>query len=237
MLSTWVWRLREAVKHGDVAEVKVVLDRHPALIHSSKWGEQNLLFHGTMLVNERHDEGKGQCTEGTQALLAALSHRQVDLVQLLIEKGVDLEGRGPKGTTALISAAELGHLDVVKVLIKGGAHLDARDEDGTTALIAAAKHGFTEVVEVLLKAGADMEAADEGGSTALLRGVASGTAMVQCLVDRGANTGARDKLGMTALDFAENDEIRHLLRQVGPRNSEAMAGLTRGSELSPGSGC
>ena len=57
---------------------------------------------------------------------------QTEVVQLLIESGVDVNIRSGDGATPLHSAAFLGRVDVTKLLLENGADIKARNNDGAT---------------------------------------------------------------------------------------------------------
>ena len=57
---------------------------------------------------------------------------QTEVVQLLIENGVDVNIKNGDGATPLHSAAFLGRVDVAKLLLENGADLKARNDDGAT---------------------------------------------------------------------------------------------------------
>ena len=59
-------------------------------------------------------------------------HGQTEIVQLLIENGVDVNIKSGDGATPLHSAAFLGRVDVAKLLLENGADIKARNNDGAT---------------------------------------------------------------------------------------------------------
>ena len=59
-------------------------------------------------------------------------HGQVEVVQLLIENGADVNVKSGDGATPLHSAAFLGRADVAKLLLENGADIKARSNDGAT---------------------------------------------------------------------------------------------------------
>ena len=59
-------------------------------------------------------------------------HGQTQVVQLLIENGVDVNIKSGDGATPLHSAAFLGRVDVAKLLLENGADIKARNNDGAT---------------------------------------------------------------------------------------------------------
>lgn len=51
------------------------------------------------------------------ALMLAVSHGNLDMVQMLIEAGADINIQDDDGSTSLMCAAEHGHIDIVKYLL------------------------------------------------------------------------------------------------------------------------
>ena len=108
--------------------------------------------------------------------------------------------------TALNRAAYSGDLELVKLLLSYGANPKVASTLGETALMAAAGHAWIdgysngksaaerlEVVKLLVELGVDVNAADDFGITALMgAGNLGDPAIIQYLVDRGANLGAHD---------------------------------------------
>jgi len=111
-------------------------------------------------LNERDDEGN-------TSLITAVENGDTEVVQLLLDKGADIETENYDGSTALIWAAANGHTEVVKLLLDKGANIQARNVHGHTALVMAAAYDRTEVVQLLLDNGADIEAEGFDGQTAL----------------------------------------------------------------------
>lgn len=96
----------------------------------------------------------------------------VELAELLLERGANIEEVNDEGYTPLMEAAREGHLCVVKTLLKHHALVNAKTEETQeTALTLAACGGFLDVVDLLLKAGADIEL---GASTPLMEAAQEG---------------------------------------------------------------
>jgi Ankyrin repeats (3 copies) len=92
--------------------------------------------------DRKQDEGyvpdRGQYSNFGNALQAAAHQSNKAVVELLHEKGADVDAKAGDGGTALIGAARLGHEVVVRLLLEKGADVDARAGDGWTALMEAA---------------------------------------------------------------------------------------------------
>ena len=121
-------------------------------------------------------------------LLAAAANGRADLVQPLLDGGVDPNVRGEDGVTALMLAAWAGHVDVVRLLLANGADPNAKNQSfGGTALIGASLSGHIDVVKVLLDYGADVRATAIGGVTAVRLAAAQGHSdIIDVLVQHGA---------------------------------------------------
>ncbi|NXE72928.1 ANKR6 protein, partial [Cochlearius cochlearius] len=98
-------------------------------------------------------------------LAAHKGHLQV--VQVLLKAGCDLDIQDDGEQTALHRAAVVGNTDVIATLIQEGCALDRQDKDGNTALHEACWHGFSQSAKVLVKAGANVLAKNKAGNTPL----------------------------------------------------------------------
>jgi hypothetical protein len=81
-----------------------------------------------------HDPEKGPV-----ALLIASREGIADLVQCLVENGVDVNATDPDGNTALMAASERGNLDIVSILLGKGADVRAYNKQGQTALTVVSR--------------------------------------------------------------------------------------------------
>ena len=98
----------------------------------------------------------------------ACEYGRRDVVEFLLDKGVDLRAGENTGETALHLAAHRGQLEMIKLLLDQGAPLEAKNVYGGTALGQATwsvRRGdpaidFVPVIKALLDAGARIEEAD-----------------------------------------------------------------------------
>ena len=77
-------------------------------------------------------------------------------MQVLLDKGTDVNTRGKHGEAALTYAAGEGHEAAVQFLLNKGADVDAKAADGFTALMAASREGKPKMVRTLIAKGADV---------------------------------------------------------------------------------
>jgi hypothetical protein len=87
-------------------------------------------------------------------LIEAAGRGNLELVKILLEKGVNVNAENDHGLTALMTASAQGHVEVAQLLVDRDADVDARDSAGETALMYAASKGFFEVVKLLVENGA-----------------------------------------------------------------------------------
>ncbi|GMH36829.1 hypothetical protein BSKO_04702 [Bryopsis sp. KO-2023] len=153
-------------------------------------------------------------------LVSAAFNGHVGIVEMLIEKGANVDTQNNRGVSALFLAAQEGHLDVAKVLVEAGANLDAQnDKDGAAALFMAAQGGHLDVARVLVEAGATVDLERDTGATPLSVAAQKGELEVAgFLLESGANVNARDDDGETPLHPAVsvgNPELIQLLLDNG----------------------
>ena len=87
-------------------------------------------------------------------MLYAVEFGQLEIVQLLIDKGADIESRDPLGCTPLVFATKWDFsnaADVVKLLIRNGADINAKSPEGETVLDFALASARGDIVDDLIK--------------------------------------------------------------------------------------
>ncbi|MDH3279932.1 MAG: ankyrin repeat domain-containing protein, partial [Gammaproteobacteria bacterium] len=104
---------------------------------------------------------------GYTALMFAAMNGHLKVVELLLDRGADINGQSDDGRTALMVAAWNGHEKVVLNLIDRGADVNVRNEEGWTALTHAAWKGHKTIAGTLLAHGADPKVKNRDGWTAL----------------------------------------------------------------------
>ena len=133
----------------------------------------------------------------------------VEIAQLLLDRGALVDGGIGEGGTVLDFAAEQGNTDVVKLLIANGADVNAYGEVGDTPLHAAKN---IEIAKILIDNGADIHADCDCGTPLH---TAEDAEIAQLLIDNGADVNAYT-LGMgSPLHTANSAEIAQLLIDHG----------------------
>ncbi|KAL4872649.1 hypothetical protein BDV12DRAFT_161916 [Aspergillus spectabilis] len=112
-----------------------------------------------------------QVHRSSAVLALAVKANFIDIVQLLVDAGVDINFQDHQGETALHVAARFGHDQCARILLKGndGQKADTELFEHTyswTPLFVASVDGSLGVVEALIEAGAELERLDSSGWTA-----------------------------------------------------------------------
>jgi len=162
-------------------------------------------------------------------------------VRLLLEKGAKVNVKDPNGATPLVYAAANGNARLIELLLARGAGVNAVTNaaiggqvkhgaiamGSLTPLLAAATYGSPEILKQLLDAGAGIDHRDVRGMTSLMLAVTSDSAdprAVRLLLDRGADPKIKDRDGLTAADWGqENGKSRNSAR-VGNRSPDFRGG-------------
>ena len=92
------------------------------------------------------------------ALQVAAFHGREAIVQLLLDKGADVNAQGGRFGNALQAASHRGYVAIVQLLLDKGAEMNAQGGSFGNALQAAAWCGDEAIVQLLLDKGADVNA-------------------------------------------------------------------------------
>jgi uncharacterized protein len=144
---------------------------------------------------------------GETGLIVALREDSTKVFNVLVNApSVDLEVRAKNGDNALMIAAYKGNVAAVKALIAKEAEVN---KPGWTALHYAATVGNDEIVKILLDESAYIDAESPNSTTPLMMAARGGhVSTVKLLLDEGADATLKNNIGMTALDFARESDMR-----------------------------
>lgn len=155
---------------------------------------------------------------GYSALRIAIDRGESELVELLLQNGVDVKQDTERliGWTPISYAAEEGVVEIVELLIRFGADINQRDRLGLTALHFAAKLESTDIINLLIGNNAELNHQSIiSGCTPLHFATMSGrVGNVNALINAGAELGPRSHGGETALDMARALRVPSIAAQM-----------------------
>ena len=187
--------LMEAVKKGDEQSMFMLLE-HPGIE-----------------LDQRSSNNYGNTVLRCAIKAPSLNIKNINM---LLDKGIDVNAKDQYGWTALHEAAQEGHENIVQTLLDNGAEVNAKNKYGSTALHDAVRFGRGTIVQTLLDNGAEVNAKNKYGETALHKAAQEGhDNIVQTILDNGAEVNAKNKYGETALywaaKFGRYDIVRTLI--------------------------
>lgn len=160
---------------------------------------------------------------------------QAGIINLLLEKGADINSRTSFGMTPIMFAVRYvkayNRLDAVKLLIEKGADLTAKDNSGKSVLMYACEGSHSGVVRLLIEQEPFRDADLSHCQDAFFDASSNGDlAMVRTFLERGMDVNSQDGFRMTALMTASmrghRDIVEYLLIKGADVNKIALRGKT-----------
>ncbi|XP_063556756.1 ankyrin repeat and death domain-containing protein 1B isoform X4 [Gorilla gorilla gorilla] len=177
------------------------------------WGAAALPWRSLSRIPKR--EGLGEedtAVAGHELLLPnersfqnAAKSNNLDLMEKLFEKKVNINAVNNHGLTVIHLAAWSGSLEVMLMLVKAGADQRAKNQDGMNALHFATQSNHVHIVEYLIQDLhlKDLNQPDEKGRKPFLLAAERGhVEMIEKLTFLNLHTSEKDKGGNTALHLA-----------------------------------
>jgi ankyrin repeat protein len=188
----------DAIKAGEFERVKAMVSGEPTLIDA-------------------------RSRTGESAILTAVYHRQKEIVNLLVARGV---------TMSLFEACAAGEIERAERLIASEpSTINSFSADGWTPLHLAAFFGHARVVELLLAHDADVAARsrNSNGNTPLHAALAGNHKMAAgLLIGRGADVNATDAAGWRPLHLAASNNNLDAIKALIAQGADVLAGNGEG---------
>ena len=188
----------DAIKAGEFERVKAMVSGDPTLIDA-------------------------RSRTGESAILTAVYHRQKEIVNLLVARGV---------TMSLFEACAAGEIERVERLIDADAStINSFSADGWTPLHLAAFFGHTKTAELLLARDADVAARsrNSNGNTPLHAALAGNHKMAAgLLIGWGADVNATDAAGWRPLHLAASNNNLDAIKALIAQGADVLAGNGEG---------
>ena len=114
--------------------------------HTSSGLQQHRLLNIINCSNDHNDT----------ALAAAAQKGHLQIAQLLLKKGANVNVLDADGDSPLHLASSSGHLELVQLLLGNGAQINRRNKSGNTPLWNAMVNDHVKIIDMLIHAGADI---------------------------------------------------------------------------------
>jgi ankyrin repeat protein len=144
---------------------------------------------------------------GNTPLMTAAIRDSMEMTELLINAGADINATNNYGHTALLLSTIGNSTGACQLLLKANANVDAKDKSGNTALMYASLYGSMENMQLLIDSGADVNVKNESGLSVLqLARERKNTDAVKLLVKSGANAKAT-----SVLSYIKKEDVEKIL--------------------------
>ena len=152
---------------------------------------------------DREDTQPLEHGEIAKALCAAAFKGFELVIELLIDKGVDLDAQEYDGSNALCVASLRGHFNIVLRILDNGADVNIRGRERATPLTSAFGANHWNIVPLLLQRGADVNAMSNIGEHLIISAIFSSShQMLRLLLEAGADPNAKQRSGYPAINLA-----------------------------------
>lgn len=180
-------------------------------------------------------------------LCISCSHYNCEIIQLLLDNGVDINSQNTIGFTALMCACinikNASNFETIKFMLDKGANINLKNNDEFTAFMNIFGNNYYDhvfpVIQIMLNYGADINDKNNNDVTVLMMAVKFASkdknmSIIKFLLDKGADLETRDHYDWSALFYAcrysnssgSIDAVKLLLKYGANINSNSIIGYT-----------
>lgn len=146
--------LAEAISNDSMATVKRLLDKKEANITDP------------LIIGDEYELDEPD--EVSVLVYAIRSYANIEMIELLIERGADIHEIDTFGVGSVDVAIKFKRYDVVSLCVKSGIDLNiTKRKSGITPLMLASCFNDTDMIDLLLENGASPSAVDKMGMSAI----------------------------------------------------------------------
>ncbi len=239
--SLFAAEIHEAVKAGNLAAVKAVLEKDPGQINAKDETGRTPLHWAARGTNNEVltylvDQGASLDVldnNGTAPLHSLASRGNAEGIRALLAKGADIEIQSPDKNTPLHFASLGRQVEAVRLLVELKADIENPNEKGRTPLVLAAREmAGPDVVRTLLDLGAKIDSVDRDGSTALGLAAWRGSAdVVSLLLERKAAVPVQSPKGRQLLEYAVSKGLADLFSKMAEKGADMSFESGKGKTL------
>lgn len=193
--------LMMAVVNGYLEMVKFLVENGADINYRNFYGDSALDFALTEYRDDSKEIAQFLIQNGADLSDVSLfdtidGHDRVytEMMEILLENGVDIDYRNKKGKSILLYFAELRWLEHIDFLIKNGANVNLQDDKGNTALALIARRLAQDLDEIVVNV--EEYPISEWEVIKIMKS----------LIKHGADATLKDEFGKNALDYL-NDEL------------------------------
>jgi ankyrin repeat protein len=151
--------------------------------------------------------------DGTTSLHKAAQNGDLEAMQVLLDRGADVNARDNFEESPSWDAIRFGKLEAMQLLLEHGADANSQNSSRWSIPHYASSEGNLEAVRLLLQHHADVNARDSMSQTPLHHASLNGHAnVVQLLIEYGADVDAQDRIRCTSLFLASREGSLEVVR-------------------------
>jgi ankyrin repeat protein len=195
------------------------------LMNAATWPQDTWLALAVKMVESVKDVNNDKCAVGCGLLHIATLRENVEMIDLLLSKGADIEATDEFGVTPLIMACQRSP-KLIPILIERGADINALYKDESGVLAGAASYGNVESLKILVEThGRDIEVKTRRGHTPLACALTWGEGKAALyLIEKGANVHWKSQeREQTALHFATAEGLTRVVGELLKQNVDVDA--------------